>query len=324
VQAGVTLVDLNRELMREGQWLPLDTAFDGATIGGLLATNDAGPLRHRYGTPRDLLIGITLALTDGRLVRSGGHVVKNVAGYDLGKLVTGSFGTLAAVVDATFKLSPRLSASRTLVLPYVDFGVLATDVVALSSSQLEPAAFDLHVLVGPAGRASHPARLLVRFATSPEATRSQVDAAAGLLKGDAGVLSDAAEAALWNEQVRRPWTGPGTVVRLGWLPAALPQVLELADDLQRTTGGTIELTARAAVGAGFLRIDADERHVRTAVDRLRSNGRVVSNVVVLRAPAGMVERLDVWGPSGTTAPLLRALKQTFDPAGILNAGRGPI
>jgi glycolate oxidase FAD binding subunit len=84
VSAGVRLADLNTHLAEKGQWLPVESAFDATTIGGLIATNDAGPLRHRFGTPRDLLLGVTLALTDGRLVKSGGVVVKNVAGYDLG------------------------------------------------------------------------------------------------------------------------------------------------------------------------------------------------------------------------------------------------
>ena len=97
---------MNRQLARHGQWLPLDSAFADATIGGIVATNDSGPLRHRFGTPRDLLIGVTLALADGRLVKAGGTVVKNVAGYDLGRLVTGSFGSFAAIATATFKLSP--------------------------------------------------------------------------------------------------------------------------------------------------------------------------------------------------------------------------
>ena len=95
--------------------LPLDPPFaDRATIGGLLATNDSGPLRHRYGTPRDLVIGIQLATTDGVLSKAGGQVVKNVAGYDLSKLVSGSFGSLAAIVSATFKLAPLPAASKTL------------------------------------------------------------------------------------------------------------------------------------------------------------------------------------------------------------------
>ena len=98
-----------------GQWLPLDPPFaDAATIGGILATNDSGPLRHRYGTPRDLIIGVQLATTDGVLAKAGGQVVKNVAGYDLSKLVAGSFGSLAAIVSATFKLSPLPAASKTM------------------------------------------------------------------------------------------------------------------------------------------------------------------------------------------------------------------
>ena len=117
-----------------------------------MATNDAGPLRHRYGTPRDLLIGITLAMTDGRIVRSGGHVVKNVAGYDLAKLISGSFGTLAAIVDATFKLLPIPRTSQTVVASYADGDALAADAARLASSQLEPVALDVQVLVGQAGR----------------------------------------------------------------------------------------------------------------------------------------------------------------------------
>ena len=143
VHAGVTLAQFNRELARHGQWLPIDSAFDAATIGGIVATNDSGPVRHRYGTPRDLLIGVTLALTDGRIVKAGGHVVKNVAGYDLGKLASGSFGTLAAIVDATFKLLPIPQASATLDASYDDGEVLARDVMQVSTSQLEPMAFDV-------------------------------------------------------------------------------------------------------------------------------------------------------------------------------------
>ena len=112
IEAGASLREVNEALAIHGQMLPLDPPFaDRATVGGLLATNDSGPLRHRYGTPRDLVIGVHLATTDGMLAKAGGQVVKNVAGYDLSKLVTGSFGSLAAIVSATFKLSPLPAAS---------------------------------------------------------------------------------------------------------------------------------------------------------------------------------------------------------------------
>src|SRR6185436_4129927 len=126
IEAGASLREVNEALAVHGQMLPLDPPFaDRATIGGLLATNDSGPLRHRYGTPRDLVIGIQLATTDGILSKAGGQVVKNVAGYDLGKLVTGSFGSLAAIVSATFKLSPLPAASKTLWLDVPDAAALA-------------------------------------------------------------------------------------------------------------------------------------------------------------------------------------------------------
>ena len=101
-------------------------AFDHhrATIGGLLATNDSGSLRHRHGTPRDLVIGVELATTDGTLAKAGGRVVKNVAGYDLSKLVCGSFGSLAAIVSATFKLAPLPTALQTVVIETSDFDSL--------------------------------------------------------------------------------------------------------------------------------------------------------------------------------------------------------
>ena len=320
VEAGASLADVNAHLAREGQWLPLDSAFERATIGGLVGTNDSGPLRHRYGTPRDLLIGITIAVTDGRLVKSGGHVVKNVAGYDLGKLVSGSFGTLALIVDATFKLSPLLPSSRTLVVDYDTNESLTSALTRLTASQLEPLAVDVHVSVGGGGPVR---RLLVRFATSPAATAAQAAAAHDLLRGTVEVLDGAPEAARWTEQVGRPWSGADTVMRLSWLPANLPHLLALLEQLQEASGSIVELTGRAALGAGFVRTGGD---ARTMVERLRAQPSVVTHPVVLqRGPEAVAaDRLDVWGAPGSAAPVLRAVKATFDPAGILNAGRGPI
>ncbi len=137
VEAGISIADLNRELARHGQWLPLDVASESATIGGAIATNDSGPLRHRYGTPRDQIIGVRLATADGRLAVAGGQVVKNVAGYDLAKLVAGSFGSLAGIVSATFKLAPMPAASTTLVMSFETSAAMAAAAAALSASQLE-------------------------------------------------------------------------------------------------------------------------------------------------------------------------------------------
>jgi glycolate oxidase FAD binding subunit len=313
--AGMPLSQFNRELSRHGQWLPIDSAFDAATVGGVVATNDSGPSRHRFGTPRDLLIGVTLALTDGRLVKAGGHVVKNVAGYDLGKLVSGSFGTLTAIVDATFKLLPIPQASTTIEGAYDDGEALARDVMQVSTSQLEPMAFDIMLESGQY-------RLRLLFASSPAAVSSQVESAQRQLSKPSSLLTGDEEVALWRAQTRAPWIGTGAVVRFGWLPAKLSDVIMLMHDVQRIAG-PIVMVGRVGIGAGLMRIDADSRAQAAVVERLRSSVWV-GNVAVLRADADLKQRVDVWGPPASAADAARALKHMFDPSGILNAGRGPI
>ena len=319
VQAGLPLRALNRALRTQNQWLPVESAFDSATAGGLVASNDSGPSRHRNGTPRDLVIGITLALTDGRLVKAGGTVVKNVAGYDLGKLVSGSHGSLAGIADVTFKLVPMPHASATLSVSYADPEAMAHEAAALAASQLEPAAFDVRAAFG-GGRAS--LSLLVRFASSPAATDAQVAAARALLSGEAALAAGDAETELWTRAIAEPWQGDHVVLRLSWLPSRLPQVLSLVSGLARN-GGRALLTGRA-LGAGLLRLDgAAASQVAAAVARLRSDADV-GHVVVLRASRDIKGTVDVWGGPRESDPVARALKTMFDPNGILNAGRGPV
>jgi glycolate oxidase FAD binding subunit len=319
VQAGATVADTNRELARHGQWLPLHTSFEEATVGGTIATNESGPLRQRYGTPRDLLIGVRLATADGRLVKAGGNVVKNVAGYDLGKLISGSCGSLAAIVSATFKLAPLPTSSATLAAVFRDPHRMARAVAAIGSSQLEPAAFDLRAST------SMPCRLLVQFATTPAAVDAQIEEARTRLPADElEVLTGAAEAQLWRDHTRGLWDSAGAVVRVSWLPAVLDAVLALVIDIGRDQARSVELVGRAGVGAGLIRVDGDVATTVRAIERLREQSDVVGHVVVLRADAAVKDQADVWGPPGDSASLLGAVKRAFDPAGILNAGRGPV
>ena len=316
VQAGMRLRDLNAALSVERQWLPIDSAFDEASIGGIVATNDSGPSRHRHGTPRDLVIGITLALTDGRLVKAGGTVVKNVAGYDLGKLVSGSHGTLAGIVDVTFKLVPIPRTSATLVAWYADAATLARDVGALDGAQIEPAAFDVRADDGEL-----PFQLKLRIATSPAACDAQIAAARAMVSGQTTILTDIAEQAAWAAQLDVLSHGDATV-RFAWLPARLPQVLELLADLQRE--GTVKvLFAGRAMGAGAARLTGDQSALAAAVERLRSTTDV-GNVVLLRGSRALKEQVDVWGPEQSSDRVARAVKGSLDPMNILNAGRGPI
>jgi glycolate oxidase FAD binding subunit len=376
VEGGATIREVNRELIRHRQWLPIDVVDDDATIGGALATNDSGPLRHRHGTPRDQLIGIHLATTDGRVVKAGGNVVKNVAGYDLGKLVSGSFGGLAAIATATFKLAPLPTALATVVATFRDAEATARAAGAISASQLDPAAFEVHSVAGPAafaplalrraspelaplprerrrdkartyvasgfppslrfgearwsaerggGSRTSPYVLLIQFASTQAAIDAQVDQLRALIAADAfDLVTDEAERELWQGHMRGVWAAPGVIVRASWLPASLAAVLALLNEIAGQGTGGVEIAGRAGVGAGVIRIDGDLASSVAALGRLRAAPDVLGHVVLLRAGPDVKQQIDVWGPASDHAALLEAVKHAFDPAGILNAGRGPV
>lgn len=337
VEAGARLADVNRALARHGQWLPLDPPHaDAATIGGILATNDSGPLRHRYGTPRDLLIGVQLATTDGALAKAGGRVVKNVAGYDLGKLITGSFGSLAAIVTATFKLSPIPAASKTLELKVADPAAVGHLVRSVMASQLEPVAFEIasrpstlhtqqtqstHIqsFASSANFANSALMVLLRFASLPAVVDAQIERArADLLRWTtaARIVDGDEERTLWRDHAADVWSGRAddAIVRASWLPADIDKVV---------AAHAGELVGRAGVGAGLIRIAGDVDAQAGEVERLRRSA-VVGNVVIARGLPALKARVDVWGSAGDRQPLFDALKRALDPHDILNAGRGPL
>jgi len=327
VEGGVTLEAMNRALSHERQWLPLESAFAGTTIGGLLATNDAGPAQHRFGTPRDLLIGVRLATTDGRLVKAGGNVVKNVAGYDLGKLVTGSFGSLAVVVSATFKLTPLSAVVGTERAVFKHHAAAAAAANAIAASQLDPVALDLAAGSRMPGEDDPPVELLVRFASTQPVVAAEMAKAARMLApfepDVTASVSGEADQALWRAHRMRPWDGTGAVVRVNWLPASLEAVLTLVTAL---SGAAVRLdfTCRAGIGTGLLRMEGDTASEVAIVQKLRERPDLLKHVTVLRAHPTLKAAVDVWSSDRSTAALHEAIKRAFDPVGILNAGRGPV
>jgi glycolate oxidase FAD binding subunit len=215
VEAGVRLSELRAVLAAAGQRLSLDPPGD-PTIGALLARNVSGPLRHRFGAPRDLVLGATLVLADGTIASAGGKVVKNVAGFDLARLVCGSEGRLALIVRASFRLHPLPAAARTLLVETAD----AADVVAaLLASQLQPSALDV----------LHPGRVLVLFEGSARAVSAQLERAIALVGGAE------ADASVWDESRERQDSAKG---RVRFAPGDLPHVLvELDDAVVRPAAG---------------------------------------------------------------------------------------
>lgn len=335
VEAGVTIAALNKVLGEHRQYLPIDARTDAATIGGVLASNESGPLRHRHGAPRDQVIGVRLATPDGRLASAGGHVVKNVAGYDLGKMVAGSFGSLAAIVSATFKLAPMPRATSTLVLDYADPAALAGAAAVIAASQLDPLAVEVEARLARAGVDGGAAyRLAVQFGGTAEVVAAHVDLASAMTIPFANQRASRTgadeDAAYWREHAARIWASPGAVVKFSWMPASLEAVLDLLKDLVQPHGNEsvaideVELQGRAAEGTGVVRLAGSTEAVVAAISRLRAQPATMGNVVVVRADADVKARVDVWGMASGAAKLGGALKRTLDPAGVMNAGRGPL
>jgi glycolate oxidase FAD binding subunit len=323
VQSGLSIAALNSELAKHGQWLPLDVASEDATVGGAIATNDSGPLRHRYGTPRDQVIGIGLATADGRLASAGGQVVKNVAGYDLAKLMAGSFGALAGIVGATFKLAPIPPEFTTLAVSFADASSLAAAAAAVSASQLDPVCIEAEAGFGE----TFGYRLLVRFGGTPPANADQVTAAARLMAASKPKtqqhLVGEDDAAFWRSWAERRHSGAGAMVRASWLPARLVQVLTLLDGVHRQLRVSIDFAGRAAVGTGTFLIQGDVEAQARAIDALRHTD-AIGHVVIMRSSPDVKARADVWGPPTPAAVMTDALKSALDPSGILNAARGPV
>jgi glycolate oxidase FAD binding subunit len=311
-QAGALLSDVQQEVGGAGQRLALDETVPGTSIGGLLATNTSGPRRVAGGSARDLLIGITVVRADGVVAKAGGRVVKNVAGYDLGKLMIGSLGTLAVVVDATFRLHPVPVARSWVSVPVADPAEAQRLVRSVLHAQAVPAAIEVEWADGT-GTVS------VLIEGRDEGVAGRTATVRGLL-GETSSESASAEPA---GGATYPWdvTATGddrsTALKLTYALSGLADVLTVATE----TGVTLRGSAGAGVAYAALASGTPLESVRTALDRLRStcSGHGGSAVVV-DAPAGVKAGLDVWGPV-PAFDLMSRVKDQFDPGHRLAPGR---
>ncbi|MCW2845866.1 MAG: glcE [Nocardioides sp.] len=310
-QAGARLADLQEVVARGGQRLAIDETVPGASIGGTLATNTSGPRRVATGTARDLLIGVTVVRADGVVAKAGGRVVKNVAGYDLGKLLVGSAGTLAVITDATFRLHPLAAAHRWVSIP-APGAVEAHDAVqAVIHGQAVPAAVEVD---WADGRGTVSVLLEGRAEGVAGRTASVRD-----LLGDASTESDDAPAG----GATYPWdlgaTGDrrASALKLTFALSGLADVLAAATD----AGAAVRGSAGAGVAYAALPSGTPLEDVRTAVDRLRRVcTRHGGSLVVVDAPAAVKAGVDVWGPI-PALDLMRRVKDQFDPDHRLAPGR---
>jgi len=323
VQAGATIGHLASVLASAGQELVLDVPAD-ATVGGVVATGTAGPRRFRYGAPRDLLIGITIVRADGVVAHAGGKVVKNVAGYDLGKLFSGSQGTLGLITEATFRLHPRPTAAAWVTADYGPSALagVASAVASAAGSALVPSAVELAwsaaflrmgVLLegtesGVAERASRICELIASAGGTPIVARSEVPFRSWDLVPAAG--------------------SPAAVVRVSFWLSRLADVLEALAAAGESAGLRPMVSGPAGAGMLYACLDPGVPEedtigfVRTLRDRLggSGSGEPRGSVAVLAAPPAVMTAAGAYGPLPGEA-LMRAVKNQFDPGHRMFPGR---
>jgi glycolate oxidase FAD binding subunit len=316
VQAGCTWSDLQSELARHSQMVALDPLWpDRATVGGIVCTNDSGALRLRYGGLRDLIIGMTIVLADGTIAKSGGKVVKNVAGYDLHKLLTGSFGTLGVITEVNFRLHPIEQHARTFTTTAQYATQLAQPLADLLHAQLTPSAIQLRTAVGQC-------MLDVRLCARPECLDDHAAQLRSIFSGKSlGEGSDSA----WQSREHLFAPSGATVVKASMLPSELCTTADFIKERAVAEGVDASIVAQAT-GLAVIALndprpggsDAVVRLIGQIRNRLYPSG---GSALLLQLPAELCTVLDVWDCRSDALPLMREVKRRFDPNHILSPGR---
>jgi len=316
-EAGVRLEDLQERISESDQMLALDPPESGATLGGIIAANSSGPRRYKYGTVRDLIIGITVVLHDGTVAKAGSKVVKNVAGYDLSKLFTGSLGTLGIIATANFRLHPLPKASRTVAVEVESPQQAQEATQSIVHSQVEATAIELHY-------AEDEKLLTVLLESIPGGMDAKVETASFLLKqfGEVRTLSEEEEDHLGP--LTPPAVADEIVLKLGAPPAELGSVLESALGAAERRGlAHPRITGHAGTGVTFIGFSGEDEDAAVGfVGEMREiQTRKSGNVTLQRAPLTLKQRVSTWDNGGDYLGLVRRVKEKFDPRGGMNPGR---
>ena len=319
VEAGLTLADLQRAVAVHGQRLALDPPLpERRTIGGLVATNAFGARRTRYGSLRDLIIGVSLVRADGALAKGGGKVVKNVAGFDLPKMMVGSLGTLGLVATATFRLHPLPESDVTLIARARTARGVRELVTAMRGAQLEPAAV-------AALSAEKGLELGIRFEGFEEGVKEQVDRTLALVAKNAAecdALDEAAAAAFWSRHDAARTAGP-LRAKVAMLPSAFEEFFERVLPTLRAAVSEAAFAIYPTLGISFFSgVPSDDVAAAAAIASVRAFLAPTGGSLVLEeAPDSVRAHTDPWGPAPAAFALMRELKDRLDPEGRLNPGR---
>lgn len=337
--AGTTLQELQETLRAKNQLLPLDPPYpDRATLGGLVACNTSGPIRFRYGTVRDMLIGIRIVHADGTQTKAGGKLVKNVTGYDMCKLYAGSLGTLGVLSELTFKVQPRSEAIATVMLACSSFRAALEATQAILRADLTPDAMEalngsaFEMLTGDACRT--PWVLLLRFGEADAAVRWQVDRLREIAHASGAtvlnVLGTRESEEFWQEAVsarERSRGGEELLLKCSVLYQSAPEterrMVEMGERMQARTllfchAGNCIIYGRYEWPDGGR---AADDLLREITELRRHCSSVGGHVVVEKARLDVKQSVDVWGYQARALELMRGIKKQFDPKELLNPGR---
>lgn len=321
-EAGFRLAELQETLATTGQFLAVDPAYaDQATLGGIVATGNTGALRQRYGGIRDMLIGLSFVRSDGKIAKAGGRVVKNVAGYDLMKLLTGSYGSIGVLTQLTFRIYPLPPTSGTIVLTG-EANALAQATAALLASALTPTAFDL--LAPATVRAlalGTEMGAILRFQGIDVSVVQQIDQVVKLgqtLGLTVVQVLDQDDLALWKqlrEQIDVPFSDAEITCKIGVEPAQAVSVLSQFDALSALIG----MRVHAGSGLGTIRLPEISVDLLLKIRQLcQAYGGFLT---VLAAPISFKQQIDTWGYSGNALDVMFRLKTQFDPENLLSPNR---
>jgi glycolate oxidase FAD binding subunit len=321
VEAGMRFAELQALTARHGQTVSLDPPRGaGATIGGIVATAASGPRRMAYGGVRDFLLGCRVALPDGRVIKAGGKVVKNVAGYDMPKLFAGSLGTLGVITEVSLKLRPLPADSRTLLFGFAEVGAAMAAAEAILNSELLPAA--MAVLTPGAARrleAPGPVSLAIALEETAENNVYQAERIAQMLAADAVALADGVESEFWD-RLRNYGDRFGADFRM----RVNTVISDLGQQLQEclSAPGPVKYEAVAYVPSGTamlygFRNGGEAGAVATAVQARMAGG----SAVLESGPVALRRQVDVWGPARPEWKIVESIRETFDAGRTLNRGR---
>jgi len=337
-ESGITLKKFQSALNKENQFLALDPPHVGskATVGGIIATNDSGPERLRYGTLREFLIGLKVVRADGTIFKGGSKVVKNVAGYDLPKLYTGSLGTLGIIVEATFRLYPVPEYSETYLVSFSSLEeshdtvmtLLNSDLVITSLEILNPELISSLVKRNNLDIVDNKYTLAIGIKNVEKAVKDQISSLKPICDqngGEGRVISGDQEGKLWEDIRDFPWKlfkAARVVCKVSVLITQIPEVLDNVKKLSNENGIKAYISARAGNGILIVSIKGEVSSIIDSLNSLRGFVSLIGGHLILQeAPYEIKAGVSVWGDFGSGLSIMKKIKFNFDPNNLLNPGR---